>query len=96
MARCSGDRLRQYEILRAQWDTICRLRDEKKYDELYEIFREYDQKTKMYLKKNIGMCASKEILDIECELLEYNGEKKIAEELIRLVPKEHYAPLGKG
>ena len=42
------------------------------------------------------MCASKEILDIECELLEYNGEKKIAEELIRLVPKEHYAPLGKG
>ena len=50
----------------------------------------------MYLKKNIGMCASKEILDIECELLEYNGEKKIAEELIRLVPKEHYAPLGKG
>lgn len=96
LARCSGDRLRQYEILRAQWDTICRLREEKKYDELYEIFREYDQKTKMYLKKNIGMCASKEILDIECELLEYNGEKKIAEELIRLAPKEHYAPLGKG
>ena len=96
LARRSGERLLQYELLSSQWDRICQLRAEKKYDELYEIFRDYDQKTKMYLKKNLGLCASKPILDIECELLEYNGEKEIADKLIKLVPKEHYVPLGKG
>lgn len=89
----SGDRLNFYEEFQARREQINNLHMNKAYDELDQIFAEHEKKTKYYLNNNLGLCVSKEILDLQCELLENRGETEVVRQLKSLVPKEHMAPL---
>ena len=53
IAKRSGDRLKLYEKLEEQKDTIMDLYEKKDFEELSVIFKEYENKTRYYLKKDL-------------------------------------------
>ena len=65
----------------------------KAYDELDEIFAEHERKVKYYLKNNLGLCVSQEIMDLQCELLINRGEEDVVKQWKQLVPEEHKKPI---
>lgn len=93
IAQRSNDRRVLYEKLNPQMDTIRDLRSSKKYDELAVIFSDYTELAKYYLKKGLSLCPSEELLEIECEVLDYLGETKRSEKLKELAPPQHKEPL---
>ena len=54
----------------------------------------YEKKALSYLSEGLGLCVSKEYMDILCAILRHNGMEEEAAELERLAPKEHYLPVG--
>ena len=92
-AKRSGDRLYFYQSLMEDIDNIRKLRAEKNYAELNEIFKEYDLQVRAYLKNNLALCPCEELMEIECEILEHNGEGELAERLRSLTPEEHKKPI---
>ena len=93
VAKRSGDRMMLYEQLYPQIDRIRELRAEKKYDELTVLFRDYTRLAKEYLKEDLALSPSEELLEIECEILEYNGDSARSEKLKQLAPEQHKKPL---
>lgn len=89
----SGDRLRFYEEFQSKKEKINNLHMNKAYDELDEIFAEHERKVKYYLKNNLGLCVSQEIMDLQCELLINRGEEDVVKQWKQLVPEEHKKPI---
>lgn len=89
IANRSGDRLYFLEELTPKMDEIRKLYNEKSFEELREMLREYEGKTTFYLKHGIGFAMNKELLDIQCDLYEYEGRERLAKILREKVPKEH-------
>lgn len=95
IARRSGERIKLYKELSPQLDEIRMLAADKKYDELTDIFERYDKEAHRFLNWDMGLCPSREIMEIECSLLENRGEQENARRLRDLTPEEHYTnPLG--
>lgn len=59
------------------------------FKELSEILSVYDQSVREFLKLGLGLCFDMEITNIYVNLLINNGDEKIAEKLLRLIPEEH-------
>jgi len=93
IARRSNDRRMLYEQLNPKMDMIRNLRSSKNYDELAVIFRDYTQLATEYLKEDLSLCPSGELLEIECEVLDYLGDAKNSEKLKQLAPPQHKEPL---
>ncbi|MEG0830371.1 MAG: hypothetical protein RSD88_07745 [Anaerovoracaceae bacterium] len=89
LANRSGDRLRFYEEFTRKQKLIESLYANEDFYQLDNIFAEHEETTKKYLKMGLGLCVSKEILDLQCELLLRRGEVKTVERLKALVPIEH-------
>lgn len=95
IAKRSGERLELYESLMERKDEIDLLYEEQNYKALSKIFSKYHKRAKFYLKYNLCLCPSEELLTILCEILDYKGEYKTAIELLNLMPEEHRRPLMK-
>lgn len=94
LLRRSGDRLDLYEYFQARRDVIYNLYNAGDYEQLEEVFLVYEKKALSYLSEGLGLCVSKEYMDILCAILRHNGMEEEAAELERLAPKEHYLPVG--
>ena len=95
LANRSGARAIIYHDLSKKMDQITRLREAKDYNALGEIFKDYDKEMHKFLELGMGLCPSKELMDIECELLAARGDKAIADKLLALTPVEHYQPVSR-
>lgn len=93
IANRSGARAIIYNDLNKKMDRIRQLYADKDYSELEKLFAEYDKEMHRYLELGMGLCPSKELMDIECELLQIRGEKRLADKLVALTPEEHYQPI---
>ena len=91
IAQRSGARLELFLRLNENIDHIRELFAASKYSELEEIFAEYDKEAHRYLKWDMSLCPSKELMDIECELLRARGENENADKLQKLAPEAHYS-----
>ena len=95
IAKRSGERLELYESLMERKDEIELLYKRQSYKLLSEIFLPYYKRAKYYLKYDLCLCPSEELLMILCEILDYKGEYKTAIKLLELMPEEHRQPLVK-
>ena len=93
-ARLSLDRLLLDKKLSARQNEIQGLRQSQAYEQLEEIFGEYERLARQYLRHGLGLCPRKEYLDTLCDILVHRGEKDVANRLRSLVPQEHYKQLG--
>ena len=93
-ARLSLDRLRLDKKLSARKDEIRDLRESRAYEQLEEIFGEYEKLARQYLRHSLGLCPRKEYLEILCDILVHKGENDVANRLKSLSYQEHYKPLG--
>ncbi|MEG2323582.1 MAG: hypothetical protein RSA73_07985 [Anaerovoracaceae bacterium] len=89
----SGDRLEFYEEFSKKQELIQNLYDNEDFEALDEIFKIHEKKTKYYLSKGLGLCVSKEIFELQCELLLRRGEDEVVERLRKIVPAEHMVPI---
>lgn len=95
LANRSGMRAIVYNDLSKQIDTIRSLYAEHNFAELEKIFEQYDKELHRLLDMGLGLCPNKELLDIECALMEARGETAAVKKLRALVPEQHYnSPLG--
>lgn len=90
IANRSGIRAILYVEMNRQIDRIRSLYQEEKYEELEQIFSEYDKELHKYLDLDLGLCPCKELMDIECELMKRRGENDKVNRLLELVPPQHY------
>lgn len=93
IAKRSGERLELYESLMERKDEIDLLYKEQNYKLLSKIFSKYYKRAKFYLKYDLCLCPSEELLMILCVIMDYKGEYKTAIELLNLMPEEHRKPL---
>lgn len=62
---------------------------------LSRIYAGYEKDARRYLKAGLGLCPSKRHKDMLCAILRARCDAATADELERLSPEQHYAPLGK-
>ncbi|MBE6018059.1 MAG: hypothetical protein E7233_10750 [Lachnospiraceae bacterium] len=93
IARMSEERMIIYQQLMENVDEIREIYDNEDFETLQEIFDEYDARARYYLKHKLALCPSEEFFEMECALMEYNGDVKKAEKMRDLLAYHHRKPL---
>lgn len=93
IAKRSGARLKYYEELQQQREEILSLYENNDFEQLEIIFDELEKETLFYLRRNLGLCVSKEYFEIICELLKYHKKEYLVQKLEALIPPEHMTPI---
>ena len=94
IARRSEERKRIYDELDSRSGDIEQALEREDYDELAQLFSNYDEAARRYLKRGLGLCPSKYHLDILCSIWNRRGDSAIADKLQSLAPVAHWQPLG--
>ena len=93
VAERTRDRKALFDSLHAQDAAIKAALEEDDFETLESLFAEYEELALNYLEHGLGLCPSKEHLDILCQILERKERGSQARALRQLAPKAHYEPL---
>lgn len=86
----TGARIAMWEKYMPQKEIIKELRTNEKWNELKEIFAEYDEVVQKNYRNGLGVCFDKEIFEIYQDMLVHYGEVAFSERLKTLIPECHW------
>lgn len=89
----TGSRFKMWQLYMNQKETIQRLEANEEWEQLGQVFQEYNTAVESNYAHKLGLCFDPEIFDIYCYYLEKKGRKKFAKKIRKLVPIQHYQPL---
>ena len=90
----TGDRVELLEYYKDKIDSIVKLRDEGRFEELTDIMRPHAEAVEKNYKIGLGLMVHPVLSEIQYELFRREGKGDMAAQIDRMVPAQHRKPIG--
>ena len=92
--RRTGDRVKLYEYYEDKIDSIVKLREEGRFDELADIMKPHAEAVEKNYKLGLGLMVHPVLSEIQYELFRREGKGDMAAQIDKMVPAQHRKPIG--
>lgn len=90
----TGDRVELLEYYKDKIDSIVKLRDEGRFEELTDIMKPHAEAVEKNYKIGLGLMVHPVLSEIQYELFRREGKGDMAAQIDRMVPAQHRKPIG--